>query len=69
MTEKEAQKAVLDLARKFCLARYMSSLKENPDNPRETTAEEAEAMDIVGKIIGKKMDNQKEDFSDFMRGA
>ena len=67
MTEKEAQKVVLDLARKFCLARYMSSLESDKDNPAETTAEEGEAMRIVGEIVGKKLDDQKEDLAEFMR--
>ncbi|MAH50974.1 hypothetical protein CMI37_34475 [Candidatus Pacearchaeota archaeon] len=66
MTDKEALKIVLDLARKFCLARYMEGLNAGK-KPTETSVTEAKAMDIVAKKVGKKRDAQETDFSGILK--
>ena len=58
MPDKEALKIVLDMARKFTFARFMETMESK--NPVKTSKDEASAIEIVSKKIGKKMDPQKD---------
>jgi hypothetical protein len=56
--EKVALKLVLDLARKFCFARYWDSL-EKKGKGKETSKEESDAIELVAKMVGSETDDQE----------
>ena len=58
MTEKKAIKIVLDMARRYALARFMQTCEKK--NPIKTSKSEAKAMQLLSEKLGNKYDDQSE---------
>jgi hypothetical protein len=63
VNKKEALKIVLDLARKYVLARYWNSLEKVEKTGKgkvvEAAPKESEALEIITKEVGEELDGQK----------